>query len=378
MSSAYDQQLRKLIDHIQTLNRALHERDAHLVQWQQISRAVQDERGQLAQSLFDVLKQTLNQFAGKFQGLKAENAKLRGYIDHQKQLHEILARDMQGQLQYALNRIDDLSAERLAWRQELNTHRLTAIKSQQQLQEQRGVVDSQQAALTELKRQLEAAMVLAQREETHQAEMKHLRQELASVKTRLATQDQHLAARDHELQQLAEAREQETQRLMSLREQDQQRALAAYETLKQRASQELYSLQAELAQARQMNQGVDERVAEMTALLANSEREVARLFKELGEERALRKEAEIRLATTGKDLRKAKTAVTKLEKAEKAAKGEQMTDLQKRLDEMTRDYKQLQDELASAVRDKTAYMQALEGNKGKVRPLPPPADGGTT
>lgn len=354
MSGAYDQQLRKLIEHIQRLNQALHERDAHLAQWQQITHAVRDERGRVADSLFDLMRQTLNRFAAKFQGLRAENEKLRAYIDHQKQLHQVLARDMQGQLQYALNRIDELASERLGWRQELNTQRLAAGKFQQQVQEQRAVIDSQQAALAELRKQLEGAKVYAQREEQYQADMKHVQQELAVLKTQLASQDQTVAAKDRELQ----------------------RALSAYETLKQKATQELQSLQTELATKRQASVHVDERMDELTAMLANSEREVARLFKDLSEERTLRKEAEIRLAATSKDLRKAKTAVTKLEKAERAAKGEQMSELQKRLDEMTRDYKELQEQLASAVRDKTAYMQALEGQKGKVRPLPPPAEQG--
>ena len=59
MSSAYDQQIKKLIDHIQTLNQALHERNMQIVQWQQVARAVQDERARIARSLLDMLKQAL-------------------------------------------------------------------------------------------------------------------------------------------------------------------------------------------------------------------------------------------------------------------------------------------------------------------------------
>jgi chromosome segregation ATPase len=203
--------------------------------------------------------------------------------------------------------------------------------------------------LGELRKQLDGALVHAQREEQHQADLKHAQQEVAVLKTQLVSQDQLVAGKDRELQ----------------------RAVSAYENLKQRATQEVQALQAELTVSRQAGAQVDERIDDLTAMLANSEREVARLFKDLSEERTLRKEAEIRLEATSKDLRKAKTAVTKLEKAERAAKGEQMTELQKRLDEMTRDYKELQEQLASAVRDKTAYMQALEGQKGKGRPRRP-------
>lgn len=355
MSSAYDQQLRKLIDHIQTLNQALQERNAQIVQWQQVARATQEERGRIAKALFDSVKSALASFASRFAGLRNENHKLRTYIDHQRQLHEVTARDLQGQLQYALSRIDALAAERLSWRSESGASRVQAARLAQQSLEQKGVIDSQQAALAELKRQLESAMIFAQREEAHQAELKHVQQELATVRSQLASQDQHVAARDQELA----------------------RARQAMEVYKQRATQEFHALQAELHLARQASAGVDERIDEMTRLLANSEREVARLFKELGEERTIRKEAEIRLEATSKDLRKAKTAVTKLEKAEKAAKGEQLSDLQKRLDEMTTDYRELQEELARALRDKTAYMQALEGQKGKMRPLPPSGEPGS-
>ena len=37
----------------------------------------------------------------------------------------------------------------------------------------------------------------------------------------------------------------------------------------------------------------------------------------------------------------------------------------------------LQDQLQQLLADKTSYMQALEGQKPKLRPLNPPAEGGT-
>lgn len=367
MSSAYDQQIKKLIDHIQTLNQALHERNMQIVQWQQVARAVQDERARIARSLLDMLKQALQGFATKFQGLRAENLKLRAYIDHQKQLHEVVARDAQGQLQYALTRIDELASERSQWRAEVNEARLTAAQYQGQAAQQGGVIDSQQKALAELKRQLEAAMRFADMEEEYKAELNHLHEQVATLKTQLTVVDQQVAAKDREL-----ARVQQDFEGFKLR------ANGEVQAIQVQLSQEIAQLQAEAAQSRAASANVDDRVDEMTSLLGNSEREVARLFKELSEERALHNETKIRLEASSKELRKVKTSLTKLEKAEKVGKAEQMSDLAKRLEEMTRDYKQLQEELAGALRDKTTYMQALEGQKPKLRPLNPPAEGGGT
>ena len=86
MSGAYDQQIKKLVDHIQTLNQALHERNMQIVQWQQIARAVQDERVRVARSLMDQVRTGLTGFQANFRGLKDENAKLR------KQLEEAQAK----------------------------------------------------------------------------------------------------------------------------------------------------------------------------------------------------------------------------------------------------------------------------------------------
>lgn len=364
MSSAYDQQIKKLIDHIQTLNQALHERNMQIVQWQQVARAVQDERARIARSLLDMLKQALAGFATKFQGLRAENLKLRAYIDHQKQLHEVVARDMQGQLQYALTRIDELASERAQWRGEVNEARVHASQLQGQAHQQGGVIGSQQKALAELKRQLEAAMRFADMEEEYKAEMNHLHEQVATLKTQLSGADQQVSGKERALE--AALKDFDAFKL---------RANQEVQALQVQMSQEIAQLQAELSQNRATSANVDDRVDEMTSLLGNSEREVAKLFRELSEERTLHNESKIRLESAAKELRKVKTSLTKLEKAEKVGKFEQMTELAKRLEEMTRDYKELQDELAGALRDKTNYMQALEGQKPKIRPLQPPAEG---
>ncbi len=110
MSSVYDQQIRKLIEHINTLNQALHERNMQIVQWQQVARAMQEERARVARGLLESVRQALASFATKFQGLRSENKKLRAYIEHLKQLHEVVARDLNGQLQYALTLFPEAEA----------------------------------------------------------------------------------------------------------------------------------------------------------------------------------------------------------------------------------------------------------------------------
>lgn len=352
MSSAYDQQIKKLVDHIQTLNQALHERNMQIVQWQQIARAVQDERQRVARSLLDQVRQALAGFATRFQGLRDENTKLRGYIDHQRELHEVVARDLQGQLKYALSRIDELARERGEWRQEVNISRQAAVKYQQQVQEQKGVIGSQQAALTELKGQLEQAMRFAEQEERFKAEMGHLQNELQTLKTQLAASDQNLVVKDRELRRLNET----------------------FEAFKQRANEEVQALAAQLREAQAATTGVDDRVEEMTALLANSEREVAKLFRELQEERGLRKELEIRLEASQKELKSARTKANKYEKEITAAKGQKLSDLQRELNTMRESNEKMAEMLRQAEEDKTLYMQAVEGQKPKLRPLPPPAE----
>lgn len=354
MSSAYDQQIKKLIDHIQTLNQALHERNMQIVQWQQVARAVQDERARIARSLLDMLRQALASFATRFQGLRAENKKLRAYIEHQKQLHEVVARDLQGQLQYALTRIDELASERQGWRQEVHLGRAAAAKAQQDLAGERAKAESQQRAIADLKSQIETAMRFADLEEQYKAEMKHLEDQVHTLKTQLAGQDQAVAAKDRELA----------------------RTLEGFEAFKLRANQEVQAMQAELATARAASVNVDDRVEEMTKLLANSEREVIKLQKELMEERGKRTAAEIELEAKAKELTATKRKATKLEKAEKQAKGEELTELRKRMEEEAARNAELQDQLKQLLADKTAYMQALEGQKPKLRPLNPPAEGG--
>lgn len=349
MSSAYDQQIKKLVDHIQTLNQALHERNMQIAHWQQVARAVQDERARLARGLMDQVKQQLGQFSTRFQGLRSENKKLRAYIDHQRQLHESVARDLQGQLQYALARIDELARERSEWRSEVNVSRQAAIKYQQQVQEQKGVINSQQAALSELRGQLEAAQGFMEVEERLKGDLAHLEEELERAQSHIHSQDAVLSARDRELRTVQDA----------------------FEAFRGKANDEVAALNQELGQYRNQATNTDERVEEMMGLLANSEREIVRMHKELAEAREQNATMKIQLEAALKENTSLKRKNTRLEKAKDDAKGQTMAELRKQLDDLKAANEKLQEEMA----DKTQYMQAIEGQKGKLRAIQPPAEG---
>jgi chromosome segregation ATPase len=363
MSSAYDQQIKKLVEHIQTLNQALHERNMQIAHWQQVARTVQDERTRLARGLMDQVRQSLALYAQRFAGLKAENKKLRSYVDHQRLLQESVERALQGQLRYALTRIDELAAERVEWRRELSVSRQALGQYQHQAQEQKGVIMSQQSALGDLRAQLEATAGLSEVSDRLHLEIGRLEGELAGWQEQVHTREQLLVERDQRLQEAKLALEQFTQGAN-----DEQNAQEArYQALK-----------AQLDQALSANvnaqTGSDERAEDLTMLLANSEREVAKLFRELSEERSKSQAFEIRLEATTKEASSNKRKLTKLEKERDSAKGERLTDLQKKFDAMQASYDELQSELTRALKDKTDYMQALEGQKGKLRAMPPSAE----
>lgn len=349
MSSAYDQQIKKLVDHIQTLNQALHERNMQIAHWQQVARAVQDERARLARGLMDQVKQQLGQFSTRFQGLRSENKKLRAYIDHQRQLHESVARDLQGQLQYALARIDELARERSEWRSEVNVSRQAAIKYQQQVQEQKGVINSQQAALSELRGQLESAQGFMEVEERLKGDLAHMEEELERAQSHIHSQDATLAGRDRELRTVQEA----------------------FEAFRARANDEVAALNQELGQYRNQATNTDERVEEMMGLLANSEREVVRMHKDLAEAREQNATMKVQVETLQKEVRNLKRQKSSAETKAKKAEGETLTEIRKQNEALQSELTALKKEMA----DKTQYMQAIEGQKGKLRAIQPPAEG---
>lgn len=383
MSSAYDQQIKKLVEHIQTLNQALHERNMQIVHWQQVARATQDERARLARGLMDSVKTRLGQFSGTFQGLRAENKKLRAYVDSQQKLHEAVSRDLQSQLSYALTRIDELAKERAGWRHELQVQRQTAHHYQQQIAEQQQLLTNQQQALTDFRRQAEAAAAFPAVEAKLRTDLQAATERLTALEAESRTLHATLAERGEALGRALAERDAVGAELTAAYEARLKEAAAAAEAARAALESELRAVQeeavrtetglrAQLASSQAEATGTDERVAEMTSLLANSEREVAKLFRELHEERGLRKELEIRLEATAKELTNTKRKATRLEKERDTAKGTRITELQKELTAMREAYESLQEELARTVADKTDYMQALEGQKGRLRPLKPP------
>jgi chromosome segregation ATPase len=179
--------------------------------------------------------------------------------------------------------------------------------------------------------------------------MAHLERELETAKSTLAATDQNLVVKDRELRRLQET----------------------HDAFRVKANEEVQAMAAELREAKAATTGVDDRVEEMTSLLANSEREVAKLFKELQEERTLRKEAEFRLEAVSKENRTIKGKNTRLEKEVATAKGAKLSDLQKELEKALKHNEDMQARLEQMEADKTQYMQAVEGQKPKLRPLPP-------
>ena len=154
------------------------------------------------------------------------------------------------------------------------------------------------------------------------------------------------------------------------------RELISTDAFKLKANEEVQAMAQQLREAEVKTSTVDDRIGEMTALLGNSEREVAKLYAELQTERRERAKLEVQLEANAKELKTTRSKNTKLEKEISSAKGQKLSDIQAQLDRLSALNEELQAKLDAAEADKTHYMQAVEGQKGKLRPLPPPADEG--
>lgn len=381
MATPYDQQIKQLVDHIQALNQAVQERDRVILQWQQTTRAVQEERARFAKQVVEAVKAALGRLSERFTGVREENRRLRSYADHQRQLQEVVARDLQGQLRYALARIDELAGERLNWRAELSQARTAAQSFQQQAQEQSGVIANQQAAMSELRGQLESAQAAYDREEGLEAELRHRNVAIEELQTLLHQQDAAVAAKDRELRAQSESveslRVRAAQELQAMQAQLQAKQVEIQEARAQAEAlvrSELAARQA--AQEASTKQQDDERVGELMELLANSEREVSRMYRELAEEQGRRKELEYRVEALSKELASTKRKHSKLVKESDAEKGQRVSDVVREMETMRARTAELEAALEAAAADKTAYMQALEG-KGKLRALPKKPEEGT-
>jgi chromosome segregation ATPase len=145
-----------------------------------------------------------------------------------------------------------------------------------------------------------------------------------------------------------------------------------FDNFRAKANEEVAALNQELGQYRNQATTVDERVEEMTGLLANSEREIVKMHKELTELREQQATMKIQLDAALKENRTLKRKNTILEKAKDDAKGQTMAEMKKQMDDLREANKKLQAEMEN----KTHYMQAIEGQKGKLRKLPPPSEQG--
>jgi chromosome segregation ATPase len=242
--------------------------------------------------------------------------------------------------------------------------RQAAMKYQQQVAEQKGVITSQQNALGDLRARLEAAEGFMEVEERLKADLAHLEEELERSQTFIHAQDGTIAQRDRELRVVQET----------------------FDNFRAKANEEVAALNQELGQYRNQATTVDERVEEMTGLLANSEREIVKMHKELTEWKEKVRTVELQLGTVEaqleaaqKENRTLKRKNTILEKAKDDAKGQTMAEMRKQLEAQVKamdELKAANDKLQAEMENKTHYMQAIEGQKGKLRKLPPPSEQG--
>ena len=122
-----------------------------------------------------------------------------------------------------------------------------------------------------------------------------------------------------------------------------------------------------------MIEGVRRSGAEKKIFRHNDVAHLESILQAAGRERA---KLEVQLEANAKELKTTRSKNTKLEKEISSAKGQKLSDIQAQLDRLSALNEELQAKLDAAEADKTHYMQAVEGQKGKLRPLPPPADEG--
>lgn len=123
MSTRYEKQIDKLVAYVKRLNQTVEERNQQLHYWQGYARKLREERQRLASAMMAQVKRILTEVSGRYQDARKEIGKQQDYIDHFGMLAKRKEIALQNQLRYALSRIDDLSLERKAWRQELSDMR---------------------------------------------------------------------------------------------------------------------------------------------------------------------------------------------------------------------------------------------------------------
>lgn len=155
MSTRYEKQIERLVAYVKRLNQTVEERNQQLHYWQGYARKLREERQRLASAMIAQVKMVLDEAAQRYQQAKQEIDKQRNYIDHAAQLSQRKEIVLQNQLQYALSRIDDLSLERRATRQEMGEYKRRAWDAEARL---KSLEDGESGRVHELESALESAL----------------------------------------------------------------------------------------------------------------------------------------------------------------------------------------------------------------------------
>ncbi|MBI6546020.1 MAG: hypothetical protein HY692_04450, partial [Cyanobacteria bacterium NC_groundwater_1444_Ag_S-0.65um_54_12] len=119
MPTSYEVQLAKLVAYVKRLNQLVEERNQQLHYWQGYARSLREERQRLGVIIMGQIKRALGEVAGRYQEVNSRIAKQHQHLEHSGQLAKRKEITWQNRISYALSRIEDLSLERKAVRQEL-------------------------------------------------------------------------------------------------------------------------------------------------------------------------------------------------------------------------------------------------------------------
>jgi predicted nucleic acid-binding Zn-ribbon protein len=190
MSTRYEKQIEKLVAYVKRLNQTVEERNQQLHYWQGYARKLREERQRLAQAMMNQVRRVLGEVAGRYDKAREEIRKQGDYIDHFADLSRRKEIALQNQLRYALSRIDDLSLERKAYRQEISEYKRRTWDAETIA---KNLTGGESSRIRELESALEAAL----------ASNRHLAAELSSIHEQVAIQEAQWEelARSHEATQ---------------------------------------------------------------------------------------------------------------------------------------------------------------------------------
>lgn len=187
MSTRYEKQIEKLVAYVKRLNQTVEERNQQLHYWQGYARKLREERQRLATAMMNQVRRILGDVAARYQRAREEIGKQQDYIEHFADLARRKEIALQNQLRYALSRIDDLSLERKAARQELAEYKRRVWEAEAIANELKG---GESSRIRELEAALEAAL----------ASNRQLASELRAIHEQVAIQEAQWSelVRNHE------------------------------------------------------------------------------------------------------------------------------------------------------------------------------------